>query len=326
MKRVKRFAEGDVVGEGLDVFGSGAYYGRRADKNRTIDDMSFGEAFRIKRRELGEGKVFTWRGKKYTTSTKKPEPKTEANLPKTAPKATPKATTKPVSKKQEESIGRRIGEGFLSLANRGMRAVGVPAQQRTFLTTLAGSRRPITEKDFSEEELAQLKSAADKAKRAGRNYITYEDYPNELLINKVEQFSAEQAMPQTVGRARLRQKDGKTKVTDIYDFLNSVRAPEVRRYKAIREKEGRSGLAKAVAKEALEDFEKGREKGGLREGFSAAINRLPSRIGNAFIGEDGRPIEINMRKGGMVKSKKPKSSKVRGYGIAQRGRGRGKFV
>ena len=333
MKRVKRFAEGDVVGEGLGVFGSGAYYGRRADKNRTIDDMSFGEAFKLKRRELGEGKVFTWRGNKYTTSTKKPEPKVETEAtkpapskPKTAPKPEPKTTTKPVSKKQEESIGRRIGEGFLSLANRGMRAAGVPAHQRTFLTTLAGSKRPITEKDFSKEELAQLKSAADKARRAGRSYITYEDYPNELLINKVEQFSAEQAMSQTVGRARLQQKNGKTKVTDVYDFINSVRAPEVKRYKAIREKEGRSGVAKAVAKEALEDFEKGREKGGLREGFSAAINRLPSRIGNAFIGEDGRPIEISMRKGGKVKSKKPKSNKARGYGIAQRGRGRGRFV
>lgn len=331
MKRRRRFAEGDLVEEeGLGVFNpDSASYARRAPQNRTIDDMSFSEAFRLKRKELGEGKTFTWRGEKYTTSTKKP--KTEAELPKPKPvtkpaakpvaKPVPKAVTKPLTPKQEESFGRRLFEGSLSLAERGMRAAGVPAQQRTFLTTLAGSKRPITEKNFTEEELAQLKSAADKAKKAGRSYITYDDYPNELLINKVEQFSKEQAMPQTVGRANLREEKGRTKVSDIYDFYNSVRAPEVKRYKDIEKKEGKSGVAKAVAEEAYEDYKKVREKEGIREGLKAALNKLPSRIGNAFIGEDGRPVEIAMRRGGRVKEER-----VRGYGIAQKGRGRGRFV
>lgn len=331
MKRRRRFAEGDLVEEeGLGVFNpDSASYARRAPQNRTIDDMSFSEAFRLKRKELGEGKTFTWRGEKYTTSTKKP--KTEAELPKPKPvtkpaakpvaKPAPKAVTKPLTPKQEESFGRRLFEGSLSLAERGMRAAGVPAQQRTFLTTLAGSKRPITEKNFTEEELAQLKSAADKAKKAGRSYITYDDYPNELLINKVEQFSKEQAMPQTVGRANLREEKGRTKVSDIYDFYNSVRAPEVKRYQDIRKKEGKSGVAKAVAEEAYEDYKKVREKEGIKEGLKAALNKLPSRIGNAFIGEDGRPVEIAMRRGGRVKEER-----VRGYGIAQKGRGRGRFV
>ena len=331
MKRRRRFAEGDLVEEeGLGVFSpDSASYARRAPQNRTIDDMSFSEAFRLKRKELGEGKTFTWRGEKYTTSTKKPA--TEAELPKPKPavkpaakptaKPAPKAVTKPLTPKQEESFGRRLFEGSLSLAERGMRAAGVPAQQRTFLTTLAGSKRPITEKNFTEEELAQLKSAADKAKKAGRSYITYDDYPNELLINKVEQFSKEQAMPQTVGRANLREEKGRTKVSDIYDFYNSVRAPEVKRYQDIRKKEGKSGVAKAVAEEAYEDYKKVREKEGVKEGLKAALNKLPSRIGNAFIGEDGRPVEIAMRRGGRVKEQN-----VRGYGIAQRGRGRGRFV
>lgn len=335
MKRRRRFAEGDLVEEeGLGIFNPDtANYARRAPQNRTIDDMSFSEAFRLKRKELGDGKIFTWRGEKYTTSIKKPE--TEAELPKAkpvtakpavkptekpAPKAEVKAATKPLTPKQEESFGRRLGEGALSLAERGMRAAGVPAHKRTFLTTLAGSRRPITEKNFTKEELDELKSAADKAKKAGRNYITYEDYPNELLINKVEQFSKEQAMPQTIGRANLKKDKDKTLVSDIYDFYNSVRAKEVKKYQNIKEKEGKTGVAKAVAKEAIEDFKKGKEAGGIKEGFTAAINRLPSRIGNAFIGEDGRPVEIRMRKGGAVKDK------VRGYGIAQKGRGRGRFV
>jgi len=327
MKRRRRFAEGDLVEEGLGVFNPDtASYARRAPKNRTIDDMSFSEAFRLKRKELGEGKTFSWRGNRYTTSTEKPKPKTEAELPKGAPptpraKPAVKEVTKPLTTKQEESLGRRIGEGFLDIAERGMRAAGVPAQQRTFLTTLAGSKRPITEKNFTQEELAQLKSAADKAKKAGRNYITYDDYPNELLINKVEQFSKEQAMPQTVGRANLKKDKDKTLVSDIYDFYNSVRAPEIKKYKDIEKKEGKSGVAKAVAEEAYEDYKKAREKGGIREGLSAAINRLPSRLGNAFIGEDGRPVEIRMRKGGMVSS-----ASRRADGIARKGKTRGRLV
>jgi hypothetical protein len=37
---------------------------------KPIDDMSFDDAFKKKRRELGPGKTFTWQGKKYTTDKK----------------------------------------------------------------------------------------------------------------------------------------------------------------------------------------------------------------------------------------------------------------
>ena len=55
---------------------------------------------------------------------------------------------------------------------------------------------------------------------------------------------------------------------------------------------------------------------------------LPSRIGSAFIGKNGRPVEIDLgkadfKKGGKVKAKPTASS--RGDGIAQRGKTRGKF-
>ena len=34
------------------------------------DEMSFGKAFADARKEMGGGKTFTWRGKKYTTEMK----------------------------------------------------------------------------------------------------------------------------------------------------------------------------------------------------------------------------------------------------------------
>ena len=44
-------------------------------------------------------------------------------------------------------------------------------------------------------------------------------------------------------------------------------------------------------------------------------------LGNAFIGEDGRPVEIRMRKGGMVSS-----ASRRADGIARKGKTRGRLV
>jgi len=70
----KRYQEG---GEAEGISGTaGRMSGNK--KPRTIDDMSFGQAFKTKLDELGEGETFTWRGKKYTTDTKKPAAKSAA--------------------------------------------------------------------------------------------------------------------------------------------------------------------------------------------------------------------------------------------------------
>jgi len=328
--RKRRYAEGDLVededaGEGLGAIGSQYASTARSSasiRGENLDDLSFRDAYKRKFKELGEGKVFEWRGNKYLIDSGKAKPKTEAELPKAAPPSRPAAVpaARPAPAAPEESFGSRLKEGALGLAERGMRAIGVPLQQRTFLTTLAGSKRPITEENFTDEEKTKLDRAIQKARKAGRNYITYADYDKELLINKPEQFSKDQDVQQTVGRARFsKDKNGKYVVNDVYDFMNSVRAKDVRRYQDIRKKEGRTGLAKEVARESLEDIKKA---GSLSEGAKTAFNKLPSRVGNAFIGEDGRPVRIAMRKGGVVKS----SASSRGDGIARKGKTRGRFV
>jgi len=328
--RKRRYAEGDLVededaGEGLGAIGSQYASTARSSasiRGENLDDLSFRDAYKRKFKELGEGKVFEWRGNKYLIDSGKAKPKTEAELPKAAPPSRPAAVpaARPAPAAPEESFGSRLKEGALGLAERGMRAIGVPLQQRTFLTTLAGSKRPITEENFTDEEKTKLDRAIQKARKAGRNYITYADYDKELLINKPEQFSKDQDVQQTVGRARFsKDKNGKYIVNDVYDFMNSVRAKDVHRYQDIRKKEGRTGLAKEVARESLEDIKKA---GSLSEGAKTAFNKLPSRVGNAFIGEDGRPVRIAMRKGGVVKS----SASSRGDGIARKGKTRGRFV
>jgi hypothetical protein len=41
---------------------------RRRKKRENLDELSFGEAFKKKRAELGPNKTFTWRGKQYNTN------------------------------------------------------------------------------------------------------------------------------------------------------------------------------------------------------------------------------------------------------------------
>lgn len=54
------------------------------------DEMSFGKAFAAARKEMGAGKTFTWKGKKYTTDLKEEAGKTSgATSPR--PKARPKS-------------------------------------------------------------------------------------------------------------------------------------------------------------------------------------------------------------------------------------------
>ena len=60
------------------------------------DDMSFKKAFAAARKAQGSGKVFTWKGKRYTTNTKEDEAKKKVTKPKPRPKSgAAKKTVKP---------------------------------------------------------------------------------------------------------------------------------------------------------------------------------------------------------------------------------------
>ena len=62
------------------------------------DDMSFKKAFVAARKAQGAGKVFTWKGKRYTTNTKEDEAKKKTTRPKSgAPKKSIKPKKRPGS-------------------------------------------------------------------------------------------------------------------------------------------------------------------------------------------------------------------------------------
>jgi hypothetical protein len=218
----------------------------------------------------------------------------------------------------------------------------IPAQVRTFTETLAGKRDPITEKDFTEAELKQARDAVIKSrerqtdkrfikeegnKLARQHYdptVDYKDY-GKVMNNARQDFNvgSNAAMRNTLGRFKYEKTpEGRLIATDTYDFKDDLikQVPGIPRTK---DYEGLSTIEK-VGKLAKDSFDP--EVGGLKT--------LPSRVGNAFIGADGRPVKIDLgeapfKKGGKVKAKSTVSvrspASKRGDGIATKGYTKGKF-
>ena len=71
------------------------------------DDMSFKKAFVAARKAQGSGKVFTWKGKRYTTNTKEDEAKKKVTKPKPRPKSgAAKKTVKPKKRPGSGTIAK----------------------------------------------------------------------------------------------------------------------------------------------------------------------------------------------------------------------------
>jgi hypothetical protein len=96
------------------------------------DDMSFKKAFVAARKAQGAGKVFTWKGKRYTTNTKEDEAKKKVTKPKPRPKSgAPKKSIKPK---------KRPGSGEPPVAKPGELAI---KKVTTTFIGKGGNTRPL---------------------------------------------------------------------------------------------------------------------------------------------------------------------------------------
>jgi len=96
------------------------------------DDMSFKKAFVAARKAQGAGKVFTWKGKRYTTNTKEDEAKKKVTKPKPRPKSgAPKKSIKPK---------KRPGSGEPPVAKPG--SLAIEKVTTTFINK-GGNARPL---------------------------------------------------------------------------------------------------------------------------------------------------------------------------------------
>ena len=195
--------------------------------------------------------------------------------------------------KEVKQVPGRVVEG-------GMRAAGAPAHARIFAGTLLGNRQKITEADFDKDEQEQLRRAAKRATSKGRKGdIQYEDYDAPL---KRGSLSRDQAAAQTVGRTGKGKttREGKGyRLRDKMDYSNEDRDKEIARY----ERMGGFRKAATVVGETVRDVKD--------KGVKEAVKRVPSRLANAYIGRDGREVDIKLARGG---------------GIESKGRTKGKFV
>lgn len=218
----------------------------------------------------------------------------------------------------------------------------VPAQVRTFAETVTGKRDPITEKDFTADELKQARDAIIKSRdrQTGKSFTatgTYgKDYKLEQYYDPTVDYKdygegkdrlfsdfnvgPGAAMRNTLGRFKYEKTpEGRLVATDTYDFKNDL-ADKIPGIPRTKDYEGLNALEK-VGKLAVDTFRPS----------TGGIKSLPSRIGNAFIGKDGRPVKIDLgeapfKKGGKVNKPKQSSASKRGDGIAQRGKTRGRIV
>ena len=212
----------------------------------------------------------------------------------------------------------------------------LPASVRTFMDTVGGERSRITEKDFTPEELQQVRDTIknSRQRQVGKRFIGeagkplkqdydqtagYQDYGSGERGKRVENdfnLGSSGAMRNTLGKFSYEKTpDGRLIAKDTYDFKDDLVKEAGVRPTSDYEKMSTLGKIGTLAADTVLPW-----KGG--------VSTLPSRIGSAFIGKNGRPVEIDLgkadfKKGGKVKAKPTASS--RGDGIAQRGKTRGKF-
>jgi hypothetical protein len=202
--------------------------------------------------------------------------------------------------------------GFLENAFRAF----VPAQVRTFVGSLAGDESPITEKNFSGDELDQMRKAIMSSRQdrtamnarlhheAMQNAATakerrelfnrgpskeldqtvgYQHYPGSPTgLMSDFSLSSDAAIRNTLGRfAYQKTPEGNLVATDLYKFRNdqSDKTRPTSDYADM-------GTARKLGTLAYDTLFGG-----------AGVDTLPSRIGNAFLGnKPGRPVNVNLGK------------------------------
>jgi len=210
----------------------------------------------------------------------------------------------------------------------------VPAQIRTFVSTLAGSREPITEKNFTNKELQQARDAIARS-RVDPSFgprdetVGYEHYVRDAkskydglrahaarssgyLGRGDTSVAPSEAMRNTLGKFKYEKTpEGKLVVTDNYDFKDDLAGDEggIRRSSEYKD----MSTLKKLRTLAEDTFSKDQKRGDF--------STLPSRVGSAFIGDTKRPVRIDLgdapyKKGGVI----------RGGGIETKGKTKGRFV
>ena len=128
--------------------------------------------------------------------------------------------------------------------------------------------------------------------QSGKGSVNYMDYPGYLSGVRDSTLSKEGAIRNTLGRFVYETlPDGRIKVKDTYDFKDDLATELGQRpssaYKGLNTAEK---LGTILVDTLNNPMDLQSEEGGTKVGRAT----LPSRVGNAFIGESGRPVDITL--------------------------------
>jgi hypothetical protein len=181
--------------------------------------MTFGEAFAKARKEQGAGGTFTYKGKKYSTNRADDKAKTAKNNVEKKPDVKP--VKKPKVKKEITPVIKPKTK--TTKKKRDL----IPDNVEFFLKDLIGIEDDYTEEDFGDTTLDSLRTAAQNAIDADRDYIGYGDYDDIQGSSYTDSIFKTISDPNkiaktTIGAANLGVEDGNLYLTDMYDFNDAA--------------------------------------------------------------------------------------------------------
>ena len=140
----------------------------------------------------------------------------------------------------------------------------------------------LKEKNQAEKEYFQ----------SGKGSVNYMDYPGHLKGVRDSTLSKEGAVRNTLGRFTYETlPDGRIKVKDTYDFKDDLVTELGQRPSSAYKDLGTMGKLGTILVDTLNNpMDLQSEAGGIAVGRAT----LPSRMGSAFIGQNGRPVDITL--------------------------------
>jgi hypothetical protein len=175
---------------------------------------------------------------------------------------------------------------ILDLLQEGFRNV-VPASTRTFVSTLAGNREPITEKNFTNAELAAMQDVIAQSQKRNGKSGQYKDY-DKFIYSYSPEYDKQADLHNVLGRFNYTANPNKTVITDKYDFNNDSRINDVNDYEKM-----------AWWQKPIEVVKRASE-------YQLTPASLVSQVANAYIGNDGREVKIEFDPQAIAKALKNK--------------------
>ena len=208
---------------------------------------------------------------------------------------------------KEDRAGRPITEKDFSESElrQILDTIGTARKNRAKEKGLNSTYTP-TSKDISLDKLfekmmgkdpafqkAKARTEAEKKHfESGSGSVNYMDYPGFLSGVRDSTLSKEGAIRNTLGRFVYETlPDGRIRVKDTYDFKDDLVTELGQRPSAAYKDMGTMGKLGTILVDTLNNpMDLQSEEGGTKVGRAT----LPSRVGSAFIGQNGRPVDITL--------------------------------